>query len=99
MVVYIDSNASYLVALKARSRVAGYFHLSTNTCTEVPRVFLRYITIILRLWSRAGEYERKNDGGYFTPRLRIGKCVKIALIDNVEEIREKARTAFQYSQK
>ena len=27
MVLYIDSNAAYLVAPKSRSRVAGYYHL------------------------------------------------------------------------
>ena len=35
MVLHIDSDAAYLVAPKARSRVAGYFHLSDN-----PRNFM-----------------------------------------------------------
>ena len=30
MILHIDSDAAYLVAPKARSRVAGYFHLSDN---------------------------------------------------------------------
>ena len=30
MVLHIDSDAAYLVAPKARSRVAGYFHLSNH---------------------------------------------------------------------
>ena len=30
MVLYIDSDAAYLVAPKARSRIAGYFHLSNH---------------------------------------------------------------------
>ena len=30
MVLHIDSDAAYLVAPKARSRVAGYFHLSDH---------------------------------------------------------------------
>ena len=30
MILHIDSNAAYLVAPKARSRVAGYFHLSDH---------------------------------------------------------------------
>ena len=33
MVLHIDSDAAYLVAPKARSRVAGYFHLSNHPST------------------------------------------------------------------
>ena len=33
MVLNIDSDAAYLVAPKARSRVAGYYHLTNNPST------------------------------------------------------------------
>ena len=30
MILHVDSNAAYLVAPKARSQIAGYFHLSDH---------------------------------------------------------------------
>ena len=39
MILNIDSNAAYLVAPKARSRVASYYHLSANPkITKHPRL-------------------------------------------------------------
>ena len=39
MVIHVDSNATYLVAPKARSRVAGYFHLSDHpNITKHPKL-------------------------------------------------------------
>ena len=35
MKLYVDSDAAYLVALKAKSRIAGYYYLS-DVCPDTP---------------------------------------------------------------
>ena len=39
MILHVDSNTDYLVATKARSRIAGYFHLLDHpTITKQPKL-------------------------------------------------------------
>ena len=67
--------------------------------TEVQRVCLRYLTIILWLWSRVEDYGKKNNGGglfHTQPEAVDGEGVKRVLIDKEEEVREEAHIAFEH---